>query len=222
MLGGCIEGPEPDSVHNITPRSCETGLALDQTFTLTGDYELARQSQLQSSPPRFVLDTPSGEIAIATTVGAYGELALQPMTALPNDAELSLRLVDPGALAGVYIPTMLFPTAYSTRSETVIRSYRAVDNHVFVSFSQPLDATTVAGAVSVSRGTAAVSATAEYLDAPGHVVHIQLFDSGGAVSVGFGPQLRTKSGTAVFSIAQYIDLDSTYTVPIADGCQNAE
>lgn len=222
VLAGCIEGPEPDSVDNLTPRQCETGLAADQTFTITGRYELARQQRLVDDPPRFALDGPTGVIGLTTTVGAYGEMTLVPEQPLPANADLSLRMTALGALDGVYITPGLFPLAYSTRASTVIRSYRAVDNNIFISFSQPLDAATVDGAILVKRGTNPVTAAVQYLDAPGHVVHVQLYDQGGAVDVQVTPALRTELGTQVFEVTQSVQLDPSYTVPADNGCRYAE
>ena len=222
VLAGCIEGPEPDSVYNVTPHQCETGLAADQTFTITGDYELERQQRLVDDPPRFELDSPIGAIALTTTVGAYGEITLQPQQPLPADAELSLRMTYLGALDDVYIAPGLFPVRYSTHASTVLRNYRAIDNNIFLSFSQPLDATTVQGNIVVQRGTAPVTATVQYLDAPGHVVHVLLYDQGGVAEVRIEPALRTELGAPVVEVTQSVFVDPKYTVPADNGCRYAE
>jgi hypothetical protein len=219
-LAACIEGPEPDAVHNIEPRSCETGLAADQTFVLGGEYDLDRQQRLATNPPRFALDTPTGVIELDTTVGAYGEVTAVPREPLPPDADLTLRLVDPGALAGAFMPP-LFPVHYSTRSETAIRTFRAVEGNAFVSFSQPLDAATVEAAVLVQRGTTPIGATVQYLDAPGHVVHVLVADQA-TLEILFTPSLKTKTGASVFDAVAAVQLDPSYTAPATNGCELAE
>jgi hypothetical protein len=208
-LAGCIEGPEEDSVYNIEPRTCETGIAADQSFVLTGDYSLERQNSLATDPPRFALDTPSGVIELDTTVGPYGVVTAVPREPLPADADIMLQLVSPGALGGVYMPP-LFPVRYSTRSTTSIRTYRSIDGNVFVSFSQPLDAATVEGAVHVARGTTPISATVQYLDAPGHVVHVRVADQA-PLEIGFLTSLKTKTGAPVFDTFATLTVDPTYT-----------
>ena len=220
VLPGCIEGPEGDSVYHVDPRACETGLRPDQAFVLDGQYELERQERLKTDPPRFVLDGPTGPIEMAVINGDYGQLTLIPDVPLPPDADLSLRLVDPGALAGAYIPPTLFPSTYSTRSATSIRTFRAIDGHIFVSFSQPLDAATMS-AVHVQRGTTPISATVEYLEAPGHVVHIYVSDQA-ALDVVFDPSLRTKAGAVVFETPTSVGVDPSYTVPAQNGCETGE
>ncbi len=220
VLPGCIEGPEGDSVYHIDPRACETGLRADQAFVLEGRYELARQERLKTEPPRFVLDAPMGVIEMAVIQGDYGQLTLIPDVPLPPDADLSLRLVDPGALAGAYIPPTLFPATYSTRTATSIRTFRAIDGHIFVSFSQPLDAATMS-AVHVQRGTTPISATVEYIDAPGHVVHLYVTDDA-ELDVVFDPSLRTKAGAVVFETVASVRVDPSYTLPEQNGCDSAE
>jgi hypothetical protein len=219
-LVGCIEGPEPDAVYNIEPRSCETGLAAAQTFVLTGDYGLDRQQRLATDPPRFALDTPSGVIDLDTTVGEYGAVTAVPRGPLPPDSDLTLRLVSPGALAGANIPA-LFPARYSTRTTTEIRTYRSVDGNAFVSFSQPLDAATVEASVHVARGTTPISAEVQYLDAPGHVVHVRVQNSE-PLEIGFLTSLKTKAGAQVFDTFATISVDPTYMVPASNGCELAE
>jgi hypothetical protein len=219
-LPGCIEGEERDSVHNIEPRVCETGLRTDQAFVIDGSYKLERQQRLQTDPPRFELDGPTGTIAIAVIAGEYGEMTLVPDAPLPPDSDFTLRLVDPGALDDAYIPPM-FPARYSTRTETTIRTYRATYRNIFVSFSQPLDAATVTGAVSVQRSGAPASAAVEYVDAPGHVVHVTVYDDA-EVDVLFGPSLRTKAGSAIFEAQSTIRVDPAYTLPAQNGCEHAE
>jgi hypothetical protein len=219
-LAGCIEGPEADRVYNIEPRSCETGIATDQTFVLSGDYGLERQDRLVTDPPRFALDTPAGVIELDTTVGAYGVVTAMPREPLPADADMTLQLVAPGALDGALIPG-LFPARYSTRATTQIRTYRSIDGNVFVSFTQALDAASVQAAVRVERGTTPIGATVQYLDSPGHVVHVLVTDEA-PLDVVFEPSLRTKAGGAVFDASAVIQIDPTYTVPVANGCELAE
>ena len=222
VLVGCVEQPERETIDDLTPRPCETGLVSDQTITITGRYELARQQRLINNPPRFELDSPRGVIAITTLVDAYGELTLQPQQALPADADLALRMTELGALDGVYFPPDLFPIAYSTRAATVIRNYRAIDNNIFVSFSQPLDAATVTSAVLVQRESAPVNVAVQYLDSPGHIVYVQLFDQGGPVDVQFTTALHTKLGAQVFQAVSSVQIDPSYTLPAKNGCQYAE
>jgi hypothetical protein len=219
-LAACIEGPEPDSVHSIEPRICETGLAADQTFVLTGEYGLDRQQRLATDPPRFALDTPGGVIDLDTTVGAYGEVTAVPRAPLPPDADLTLRLVDPGALAGAYIPA-LFPARYSTRATTEIRTYRSVDGNAFISFSQALDPATVEASVHVARGTTPISAEVQYLDAPGHVVHVRVTDQA-PLEIGFLTSLKTKAGAPVFDTFATVTVDPTYMPPAPNGCELVE
>jgi hypothetical protein len=219
-LAACIEGPEPDRVYNIEPRSCETGLSADQTFVLTGEYDLDRQQRLATNPPRFALDTPTGVIDLDTSVGAYGEVTAVPREPLPPDADLVLRLVDLGALEGAFVPP-LFPVHYSTRTTTEIRTYRAVEGNAFISFSQPLDAASVEAAVLVQRGTTPIAATVQYLDAPGHVVHVRVDDQE-PLDILFLTSLTTKSGGAVFDTFATVQVDPTYTVKPSNGCELAE
>ena len=219
-LAACIEGPERDSVYNIVPRVCETGIASDQTFVIDGRYGLDRQQRLVTNPPRFVLETPSGPIELDTTVGDFGVMTLVPRGPIPSDADVTLTLVEPGALDDAYIPP-LFPAHYSTRSAAAIRSHRAVDGHMFVSFNQPLDAATVEGAVHVQRGTTPIAATVQYLDAPGHVVHVQVADQA-PLDVVFLTSLRTQTGAAIFDTNGRIQIDPSYTAPPTNGCELAE
>jgi len=220
LLTACIEGPERDSVYNIEPRVCETGIANDQTFVIDGRYGLARQQRLVTDPPAFLLETPTGPIELDTTVGDDGVMTLVPRGPIPSDADLTLKLVAPGALVDAYIPP-IFPAHYSTRKSTSIRSYRSVDGNVFVSFSQPLDAATVEAAVHVQRGTTPIGAPVQYLDAPGHVVHIRVTDQA-PLDVVFQPSLKTRTGAAVFDTSEIVQLDPTYTVPPSNGCELAE
>lgn len=222
LLAGCIEGPEPDSVYNVTPRTCETGVAPDQTFEITGMYELARQARLREDPPRFAIDSSAGRIDVETTVGEYGTMTLTPQQLLPADDDLVLRLLAPGALDGAQIPPGVFPATYSTRSTTTIRSYRAIDSRLFISFSQALDPASVAGAVTVTGIGAPTLVEAMYLDAPGHVVYVLVSGANGPVDVTFGTALRTSAGAPVFDAAHSLQLDPTYTVPAANGCESAE
>ena len=219
-LAACIEGPEPDRVYNIEPRICETGIAADQAFVLTGDYELERQERLASDPPQFAIDVPGGVIELDTTVGEYGKVTAVPRQPLPADADLTLRLVDPGALAGAYFPP-LFPVRYSTRKTTEIRTYRTINGNAFISFSQALDASTVPGAVRVARGTTPISAAVQYLDSPGHVVHVRVQDQA-PLEIGFSSSLKTKSGAPVFETVATIAVDPEYMLPASNGCELAE
>lgn len=222
LLAGCIEGPEPDRVHNVTPRTCETGIAADQTFEVTGMYELARQSRLRDDPPRFAIESSAGAIEVVTTVDEYGTLTLTPQQLLPTDDDLVLRMLAPGALDGAHIPPGVFPATYSTRSTTTIRTYRAIDNRLFISFSQPLDPASVAGAVTVTGIGAPTIVESMYLDAPGHVVYVLVTGANGPVDVTFGTSLRTKAGAPVFDAVQSLQMDPSYTVPAANGCESAE
>lgn len=219
-LAACIEGPERDSVYNIEPRICETGIANDQTFVLDGRYGLDRQQRLVSDPPRFLLETPTGPIELDTSIGEYGVITAVPRGPIPSDADVALKLVAPGALVDAYIPP-IFPAHYSTRKSTSIRSYRSVDGNVFVSFSQPLDAATVQAAVHVQRGTTPIGATVQYLESPGHVVHVKVLDQA-VLDVVFQPSLKTKTGAAVFDTSTIVQLDPTYTLPPSNGCELAE
>jgi hypothetical protein len=219
LLAGCIEGPEPESVNHVTPRPCETGITSNQLFTVIGDWRVARQERLAADPPRFALESALGIIDLTTTVGEFSELTLEPQQPLPPDTQLTLRMVQAGALEGVVMSPGLFPVPYSTRSATEIRSYRAIDNTIFISFSQALDPTTLASSVSVRSSTTTATATAEYLDAPGHVVHVELYDLLDVVEIEFGPELRTQTGSQVFAVATSVRLDPAYTVPVENGCQ---
>jgi hypothetical protein len=205
-LAGCIEGEEPDAVHNITPRACETGLASDQAFVISGSYELDRQERLRMEPPEFLLDgtTP---IALTTEVGAYGELTLRPLQPLPPGEDFQLRMVEPGALAGVALPG-LFPAAYSTRDVTELRSHRAIDGNIFLSFSRALSPA-MASAISVNG--AAVTSPPTYLDAPGHVVHLRVSSAATTVDVSIAPP--------ALPAVQSVRVDATYTPPAANGCE---
>lgn len=222
LLAACIEGPEPDAVHNVTPRTCETGIAPDETFEITGMYERARQSRLGEDPPRFAIESSAGRIDVETAVGEYGTLTLTPQQLLPADDDLVLRMLAPGALEGAYIPPSVFPATYSTRSTTTIRSYRAIDNRLFISFSQPLDPTSVPGAVTVTGIGAPTIVESMYLDAPGHVVYVLVAGAHGPLDVTFGTSLRTRAGAPVFDAVQSLQLDPSYTVPAPNGCESAE
>jgi hypothetical protein len=169
-----------------------------------------------------VLDGPTGEIAMAAIPGEYGQLTFIPDAPLPPDADLTLRLVEPGALEGAYVPPM-FPARYSTRGETTIRTFRATYRNIFVSFSQALDATTVSGSsVLVQRGTAPVTAAVQYLDAsPGHVVHVMVYEDS-PVEILFTTALRTSAGAAVFVAPTSIQVAPDSTLPEANGCESAE
>lgn len=217
LVAGCIEGPEREALHDVSPRQCETGLAADTTFVISSNIESAK---LAADPPRFVLDgTPA--IELSTAVGEFGELTLTPTQPLPADSDMMLRLADPGYLASTLIPEWL-PTRYTTRNAPAIRSFRSIEGRVFVSFSQRLDAATVPTATSVRQGMAPVSAEATYLDSPGHVVWIETTKNVGLADIAFAPSLRTDRGDALFSAERTVQVDLAYTVPADDGCQYAE
>ena len=216
-MAGCIEGPEPEHLDQVTPRVCETGVAANGPFVISSNIPSAK---LAADPPRFVLEG-AQTVELSTAVGQFGELTLTPLQPLPADADLMLRIADPGYLAETTLPAWL-PARYSTRNAPAIRSYRAIEGRIFVSFSQRLDAATVPTATTVREGAAPVSAEATYLDAPGHVVWIELHKNTGVVDVAFGPSLRTDAGDAVFNIESTVKLDVAYTQPASDGCEHAE
>jgi hypothetical protein len=217
VASGCIEGPEAEALHDITPRQCETGLAADATFVISSNIP---STKLAADPPRFVLQG-AQTIELSTTVGEFGELTLTPLQPLPADTDLMLRVADPGYLESTMIPGWL-PTRYTTRNAPAIRSFRSIEGRVFVSFSQRLDAATVPTATSVRQGTAPVSAEATYLDAPGHVVWVETTKNVGLADIAFAPSLRTDRGDALFSVERTVQVDLAYTVPADDGCQYAE
>ncbi|MBA3453680.1 MAG: hypothetical protein H0T42_11365, partial [Deltaproteobacteria bacterium] len=168
-LTACIEGPERDRIETITPQPCETAIATDQQFVITGSYEQDGLTRLHADPPQFELATPTTSIALDTSIGEFGELTLRPQQPLPDEQDVTLRLVSPGGLADVYMTSDLLPAPYSTRDSTVIRSYRAVNQNIFVSFSQALDAATLASSVSVRRNGAGLISEVSYLEGPQHV-----------------------------------------------------
>jgi len=216
-VAGCIEGPEAKALHHIEPAACDTGLAANQQFVLSSNFE---EQTLLDDPPRFVLEVGGAAvIELDTTVGPFGELTLTPRQPLPADSELTLKLVDEGALAGSFMPVWL-PGRYSTRNAPAIRSYRAIEQRVYVSFTQRLAADTVTNAVTASHAGAPVRSEAMYLDAAGHVIWIELHDAGNPVDLSFWPALRTDRGDAVFPEVQTIQLDPAYTLPASDGCED--
>src|SRR5262245_9964304 len=135
LLTGCIEGPEPEHLNQVTPHVCETGVAANSTFVVSSNIPSAK---LAADPPRFVLEG-AQTIELATAVGDFGELTLTPQQPLPADADLTLRIADPGYLENTTLPGWL-PARYSTRNAPTIRTYRAIEGRIFVSFSQRLDA----------------------------------------------------------------------------------
>ncbi len=217
-LTACIEGPERDAVREITPQPCETAIAADQQFVINGSYGQDTLTRLHANPPQFELDTPTTSIALDASIGDYGELTLRPQQPLPDQEDVTLSLVSPGALADVYITPSLFPAPYSTRDNTVLRSYRAIDGNIFVSFSQELDAATLASSVSVRRNGAGILSEVSYLEGPQHVVFVRVSDLTGPVEVVFNPNLRIRGGAPVFSAEYMLQLDPAYTVPPADSC----
>lgn len=217
-LTACIEGPEPDAVRDITPQPCETAIAADQQFVITGSYGADTLSRLHANPPQFELETPTISISLDTSIGDYGELTLRPQQPLPDQEDVTLRVVSPGALADVYITPDLFPAPYSTRDSTVIRSYRAIERNIYVSFSQELDAATLVSSVSVRRNGAGMISEVSYLEGPQHVVFVRVFELSGPVDVVFNANLRTRAGAPVFSAEYMLQIDPAYTLPPMDSC----
>lgn len=220
-LTGCflaIEGPEPEAISKIEPRTCETGLTADQRFTVLSNIDAEK---LLAAPPRFVLDAGDQMIDVETTVGEFGTLTLTPAQLLPADTDLMLRLVEPGMLASTSIPAWM-PARYTTRNAPDIRSYRAIEQRVFVSFTQRLDALTVAAAVTARNARTLVVSDATYLDAPGRVVWVELHGATNPVDIVFGTGLRTDRGDAVFDVERIVQVDPAYTLPPHDGCEYFE
>ncbi|HEY5921268.1 MAG TPA: hypothetical protein VIV11_06340 [Kofleriaceae bacterium] len=221
-VAGCIpiEGPEPEALRRVTPHPCETGLSADQTFLFESNFPTAK---LQTDPPQFVLELALGgdaeTIPMTTSVGEFGELLLQPVMPLPPDTDMLLRMVDAGVVEGALVETDL-PARYSTRNAPAIRTYRAIENRVFVSFTQRLDAASVKTSVTVRQGGAAIASDATYLDAPDRVVWVEILsDPGSIVDVVFSTGLRTDRGDAVFATETSVQLDPAYTLPPDNGCQ---
>ena len=221
LTSACIEGPEPEHMSRIVPHACETALSANQTFEIGTNFPPQR---LQADPPQFVLDlgaTGGGTaIELVTSVGEYGTLVLEPVSPLPADTDMMLRLVEPGAVRDTLMPVWL-PGRYSTRNAPAIRSYRAIEGRVFVSFTQRLDPATVATAVMVRQAGAPVRSEATYLDAPGRVIWVELPGRPtGLVEIVFAPTLRTELGDPVFTTETTLQLDPAYTPPAADGCED--
>jgi hypothetical protein len=213
-MAGCIEGKQRPSIDNVTPRACESALAPDTRFTLLAHYDSAFHGDIERDLPRFELEIAGARLAMDTVVTPDFAIEMVPRAPLPADTDLALHLLDRGAFADAYITAGLFPATYTTREAPRVRNYRAVDGHVFVSFSQPLDAETVA--VTVTRDGAPVSAATQYLAAADHVVHVQITDHGQRpVQIVFDPALQTRSGAPVQAT---VELSPAYTLPADNGC----
>lgn len=218
LLAGCIEGPENENaINNITARPCETGVPSDATFEL--QVRSANYMRLGRNPPRFEIATADGRIDVEATLSAPDALTLHPLSPLPAD-DFALELVDLGELGpDAYLPAGLFPAAYSGRPQTVLRSYRAVDNQVFVSFSRALDPATVATSIVTQTVGLQVRATIDYFEGPGHIVHLRITDDARPVDITFGTGLHAADGTPVFQSPRTIQVDPVYELPEADGCE---
>jgi hypothetical protein len=213
---GCIEGPEPPSVHNLTPRACETAIASDARFVVSVDNADVRA--LRADPPRFVMQGGDTAIEMDLTVDEFGELTLMPRVALPSDTDLELVLVEPGALSEVYIPERLFPARYTTRDRPSVRGRRAIDGRVFISFSQPLVPESIS--VQVTQDGSTGSIASHYLDSPGNMVYFDL--AGGLeqpTSISFASSLRARTGASFTASAPVVDVIPKYTLPVLDGCE---
>jgi hypothetical protein len=219
MLSGCIEGPESKNwFYDISPRPCETGLPADQTFEVTAtadDY-----AAVSRNPPRFEIATGGERIGVETTLAGVGKLSLRPLSPLPME-DFVLELLDPGALGPHALAAEMFPVTYSGRAQGDIRSYRAAQNEVFISFSKALDPASVPPAVTVMVVGLPVTVTTEYVESPDHVVHISVQQDARPVDITFAPSLRAADGTAVFPSPRTVRLDPVYEVPEANGCESS-
>jgi hypothetical protein len=213
-LVGCIEGPEIESVLDLTPRGCETGIATAQTFVLDGNFERETIARLSREPPTFTLESVTESIPVETTVGELGVITVRPVAPLPPDTDVELHLRSRNGLGDVRIPDGMFPAPFSTRTATAIRAHVASSGRIQISFSQSLDPASVPGSVVFPSA----GLPAAYHASPAHEIEVNAPAGTSPIDITFATTLRTSLGAQVFATDHVLRIDPTFEIAQPAGC----
>jgi len=207
-LLGCIEGPEPVGLFEVTPARCETALQPTAVFELmlTGADVAGLATDLERDPPSFRLQTSDGIELPHALVVDLPTLNIQPNDPLPLDSDITIEVTSLGALDQVNMMDRFFPINYSTQSKPRIRNWVVNDGMMFISFSQPLDPESLSGsAVRVRQnGVEMGVANITWLANINNALQIQFLTGRGPAELELLSELRSQDGLVVFSVPETI------------------